>query len=255
MKMGLLNSGLQRRAARALDRQLDYQRRKADRLEGREQHVIADMIDHSREVRQKLEALAPIPADARVLEVGSGAHGLIFYFGTEHGVGVDPLADHYAKLFPAWQSRARTIAAPGEHLPFGDASFDIVLCDNVVDHAESPRRILEEIARVLAPGGRLYFEVNVHHPLYHMAATAHAGWRAIGVPFEITPFADHTVHFTIGAARRLFDGLPFRIVSESDNIEAVKRQSHETRIRHAGDRLKRFFFKNAQYEAIAVREP
>lgn len=252
--MGLRTSGLKRRAERALGRQLDYQRRKAERVKGHEQELIADMMAHSGEVRRKLEARGPIASDSRVLEVGCGAHGLIFYFGTENPVGVDPLADHYAELFPAWQSRARTVAAPGEQLPFQDGSFDIVLCDNVVDHAEGPRRIVEEIARVLRPGGTLYFEVNVHHPLYHAAASTHAAWRALGIPFEITPFADHTVHFTVAAARRLFDGLPLRIVSESDNVEEVKQRSHQLPVRHAGDRLKRFFFKNAQYEAIAVRE-
>jgi SAM-dependent methyltransferase len=253
--MHLLKSGLQRRAARALDRQLDYQRRKSERLRGREQNVVAEMMARSQEVRQKLEAVAPIAQDARVLEVGSGAHGLVFYFGADKGIGVDPLADHYAALFPAWQSKATTIAARGENLPFEDASFDIVLCDNVVDHAESPRRILEEIARVLAPGGSLYFEVNVHHPLYHVAASAHAGWRALGIPFEITPFADHTVHLTIDAARGLFRDLPFRIVWEDDNIQQVKRDAHRVPVRHSGDRLKRRFFKNAQYEAVALREP
>jgi SAM-dependent methyltransferase len=253
--MGLQTSGLKRRAQRALDRQLDYQRRKSDRLKGREQELIAEMMAHSAEVRRKLETIAPIAPDARVLEVGCGAHGLIFYFGTSDGVGVDPLADHYAELFPVWQSRARTIAAGGEKLPFADASFDVVLCDNVVDHAESPRTILEEIARVLRPGGTLYFEVNVHHPLYHVAASTHATWRALGIPFEITPFADHTVHLTVASARSLFTGLPLRIVSETDNVEEVKRQAHRTAVRHTGDRLKRFFFKNAQYEALAVREP
>jgi SAM-dependent methyltransferase len=253
--MGLQTSGLKRRAERALDRQLDYQRRKAERLKGREQKLIAEMMAHSAEVRCKLETIAPIAADARVLEVGCGAHGLIFYFGTPNGVGVDPLADHYAELFPVWQSRVQTIAAGGETLPLPDASFDIVLCDNVVDHAESPRRILEEMARVLTPGGTLYFEVNVHHPLYHVAASTHAAWRALGIPFEITPFADHTVHLTVASARNLFAGLPLRIVSETDNVEEVKRQSHRAPVRHAGDRLKRFFFKNAQYEVIAIREP
>ncbi|HEX8532545.1 MAG TPA: class I SAM-dependent methyltransferase [Allosphingosinicella sp.] len=252
--MGLQTSGRTRRAERALQRQLDYQRRKSAQVKGHEQQLIASMMAHSNAVRGKLEAVKPIAPDARVLEVGCGAHGLIFYFGTENGVGVDPLADHYAELFPAWQSRARTIAAPGEHLPFKDASFDVVLCDNVVDHAEGPRQIVEELARVLAPGGLLYFEVNVHHPFYHVAATTHAAWRALGIPFEITPFADHTVHFTLDAARRLFDGLPFRIVSESDNIAEVKDQYDRSRTRHAGDRLKRFFFKNAQYRVIAVRE-
>ncbi len=251
--MGLRDSGLRRRAERALDRQLEYQRKKAARVQGREQDVIASMIAHSSAIRRKLEQVRPIPADARVLEVGSGAHGAIFFFGAKDGVGVDPLADHYAKLFPAWQSRARTIAAPGERLPFEDGSFDIVVCDNVVDHAENPRRIVEEIARVMAPGGMLYFEVNVHHPFYHVAASAHAAWRALGIPIEITPFADHTVHLTLDAARALFNDLPLRILSETNDVDEVKRARPSTR--HSGDRLKRLFFKNARYEVVALREP
>lgn len=212
------------------------------------------MAEHSAEVRDKLAAVAPVPGDARVLEVGSGAHGLIFFFEGSERVGVDPLADEYRTLFPAWQDRARTVAGFGERLPFADSSFDIVMCDNVVDHAESPRRIVEEIARVLAPGGLLYFTVNIHHRAYHWAATAHASWRAVGVPLEITPFADHTVHLTLDRARALFDGLPLRILRHSDTIEETRQEGRTMPVRHVGDRLKRWFFKNARWEAIAVRE-
>lgn len=249
-----METWLQRRARRALERQLDYQRRKSEKLRGHEADLMAAMAEHSAEVRAKLAAVAPIRADPRVLEVGSGAHGLIFFFEGAERVGVDPLADHYRALFPAWQGRAETIAAGGETLPFADASFDIVLCDNVVDHAEGPRRILEEIARVLTPGGLLYFTVNVHHPVYHWTATAHSAWRALGIPVEITPFADHTVHLTLDAARRLFAGLPLRIVRQSDTIDETKREGWTAPARHIGDRLKRWFFKNARWEAIAVRE-
>ena len=207
----MFNPGLRQRARRALDRQLEYQRRKALSIRGGEQAA--------------------------------------------ERVGVDPLADHYAELFPAWQGRVPTVAAGGEQLPFADSSFDVVLCDNVVDHATSPRRIVEEIARVLAPGGLLYFTVNVHHPFYHLAASAHAAWRAAGIPVEITPFADHTVHLTLAAARRLFAATPLRIVRECDTIDEEKRQVSAMKMRHMGDRLKRLFFKNALYEVIAVREP
>ena len=252
--MGLWNSGVQVRARRALDRQLEYQREKATQLKGSEEAVISWMVAHSQEVRRMLNDVRPVPADARVLEVGCGAHGLIFFFETENGLGLDPLAHHYAKLFPAWQNRVRTVTAAGECLPLRDGSFDIVLCDNVVDHAKDPRRIVEEIARVLRPGGVLYFEVNIHHSLYHVAASLHAAWRALGISFEITPFADHTVHLTLDAARALFEGLPFR-VRETHDIRQTKRRSSEKPIRHAGDWLKRFFFKNARYEVIAVRDP
>jgi SAM-dependent methyltransferase len=248
-------TALQRRARRALERQLAYQQAKAQRAAGHEDEYVAAMQSRSARVRARLEDVRPIEQNARVLEVGSGAHGLIFYFGTERGAGVDPLAADYAALFPAWQRRAQTFAARGELLPFADATFDVVLCDNVVDHAESPARIVSEIARVLAPGGLLYFTVNFHHPIYGVAARMHSAWNAAGLQLEIGPFADHTVHLTRGGAQSLFDGLPLRVLSERDNRAEAKAAARERPPRHAGDRLKRVFFKNALYEVVAVREP
>lgn len=242
-----------RQARRALERQLDYQQQKSRRARGHEEDYAEAMTRHARAVREKVEAVCPLDADARVLEVGSGAHGLIFYFGARLGVGCDPLAAHYAALFPAWQRRALTVAAVGERLPFADGSFDLVLCDNVVDHAEDPARIVREMARVLRPGGLLYFTVNVHHPVYAVAATAHAAWNAAGLRFEIGPFADHTVHLTLERARALFEGLPLRRLTETHNIDEAKASARQRPPRHAGDRLKRIFFKNALYETIAVR--
>ena len=222
-------------------------------MRGHEAEVMAGMALYSASVRKKLSAVTAIPPKCRVLEVGSGAHGLIFFFDGAERVGVDPLADHYKELFPLWQDRVRTIAAFGEELPFEDSSFDVVLSDNVVDHAANPRRIVEEIARVLAPGGVLYFTVNVHHALYHWAATLHAGWRALGIPFEVTPFASHTVHLTLDSARQLFAGLPLRIVREHNTVDETKREARALAPRHVGDRFKRWFFKNANWEVIAVK--
>ena len=92
-----------RRAQRALQRQLEYQQHKSQKLRGHEPQLISGMTQASAEVRAKLQQARPLADDARVLEVGSGAHGLIFYFGSPHAIGVDPLAHHYASLFPGWQ--------------------------------------------------------------------------------------------------------------------------------------------------------
>jgi SAM-dependent methyltransferase len=244
-----------RRARRALERQLAYQEAKAQAIRGHEGEIVRTMMQASLRVRERLERIRPIGPDAPVLEVGSGAHGLIFYFGARRGVGVDPLAVSYGTLFPAWQQQAPTVAAVGEVLPFATHAFDIVLCDNVVDHAESPARIVAEMARVLAPSGLLYFTVNVHHPIYSLAARAHAAWNALGVVHEIGPFADHTTHLTLAGARRLFRHMPLRILEETCPIDETKAAARQTRPRHIGDRLKRVFFKNAPYEVIARREP
>jgi SAM-dependent methyltransferase len=246
---------LRRRADRALLRQLEYQKVKALKVSGREAEVIATMSRASLRVRSILEEVKSVKPNARVLEVGSGAHGLIFSFGTCTSVGLDPLAVHYASLFPVWQRRAATVAAAGEALPFADSTFDIVLSDNVVDHAERPATILAEIARVLAPGGLVYFTVNVHHPFYAVASTMHNWWNMLGIPYEIAPFADHTVHLTLDQARSLFNGLPLSVVRERAYINEAKELVRRFPPRHAGDRIKRLFFKNALFEAVAVRQP
>jgi SAM-dependent methyltransferase len=242
-----------RLAQRALERQLDYQQKKSQHLKGREQDVIAAMQRSSTRVRDLLETFQPIAEDARVIEVGSGAHGLIFCFGAKHGVGVDPLAVSYRSLFPRWQNSATTIAAFGEQLPFANASFDVVLCDNVVDHAESPKQIIAELVRILKPGGLLYFTVNVHHPVYAVAAGLHSGWRGLGVPYEIGPFADHTTHLTLPSAAELFKQLPLEILSEKSNIDEARARARKQTARHMGDKLKSVFFKNALYELVARR--
>lgn len=253
-KMSWGESTRRKLALRALERQLAYQKRKAEHLRGHEEEVISAMMQSSRRVRNTIETFQPINPDARVIEVGSGAHGLIFYFGSQNGIGVDPLAVSYRNLFPRWQSCAPTVAAVGESLPFGDRSFDVVICDNVVDHAESPARIVRELVRILVPGGVMYFTVNVHHPVYAVAAGVHASWRAVGVPYEVGPFADHTTHLTVETAKRLFDGLPLLILSEKSNVDEAKARARKQPPRHVGDRLKRVFFKNALYEVVARRE-
>ena len=243
----------QKLAHRALERQLAYQERKAEHVRGHEDEIINAMKRSSHRVRELLETFQPISAVASVIEVGSGAHGLIFYFGAEPAVGVDPLAVSYGRLFPVWQRSAKTVAACGESLPFADQSFDVVLCDNVVDHAESPKRIVGELARVLAPGGLLYFTVNVHHPVYSVAAGLHSTWRAMGIPYEVGPFADHTIHLTLEAAANLFENLPLQVLSSKSNIDEARAQARKKPPRHVGDRLKCVFFKNALFEVVARR--
>lgn len=241
-----------KQAERALERQLDYQQRKAKFVAGREAEIISAMQRSSKRVRDLLESFKPINDSARVIEVGSGAHGLIFYFGGRSGVGVDPLAVSYRALFP-WQKCATTVAAFGEQLPFADESFDFVICDNVVDHAESPATIVKELVRILRRGGLLYFTVNVHHAIYSVAAQTHATWRAVGVPLEIGPFADHTTHLTPSAAKKMFDDLPLRLLSEKHGVVEAKEKARKLPPRHLGDRLKRLFYKNALFEIVAEK--
>ena len=240
---------------RALERQLAYQDDKAVLLRGREEQVAAALRDAWGAVEAKVQRVAPLAADARILEVGSGAHGLVFGIRGRRAVGVDPLAVEYARLFPAWQADVPTLAGDGARLPFADGCFDLVLCDNVVDHAERPAGIVQELVRVLAPDGVLYFTVNVHHAGYAAVAMAHRAWNGAGLRLELRPFADHTVHLTPAAARRLFDGLPVDVRHEATVRLDPAAQAQGRRLAPLQHLVLRALFKNAVFELIARRRP
>jgi SAM-dependent methyltransferase len=45
------------------------------------------------------------------------------------------------------------VIADARRLPFPDAAFDAVVCSNMLEHTPSPAAVLDEVARVLMPGG------------------------------------------------------------------------------------------------------
>lgn len=53
------------------------------------------------------------------------------------------------------------VRAPAENLPFEDSSFDCVTATMVICTMPDPRGGLDEIARVLKPGGKLLFPEHV----------------------------------------------------------------------------------------------
>ena len=251
---GWLARAAHKRAVRALVRQLDYQKKKAEWAVGSEDEFFRSNFLRAQVVRRRLESEVPISGSSKVLEVGSGAHGLIFGFGPCLGVGIDPLAAEYKILFPKFQNSALTAAAAGERLPFADATFDAVLSDNVIDHAERPFAIIDEMVRVLRPGGVFYFTVNVHHGFYDLTSRLHGAWNAAGLRLELSAFADHTVHLTEKRISGYLRGTGLRIVDERDNVVETIREQRTAKALDPDSLLKKLFFKNALYELIAVKE-
>jgi SAM-dependent methyltransferase len=47
------------------------------------------------------------------------------------------------------------VQADGTQLPFISGSFDVVMCSEVIEHIIDPDRMVDELARVLRPNGRL----------------------------------------------------------------------------------------------------
>jgi SAM-dependent methyltransferase len=100
----------------------------------------------------------------QVLEVGCGAGVDLARFarGGADVTGVDVAASAIALAranFDQQQLRGRLEVADAEHLPFADATFDLVYAHGVVQYTANPQALVDECYRVLRPGGTAIFQV------------------------------------------------------------------------------------------------
>ncbi len=101
----------------------------------------------------------------RVLEVGCGAGGMLGplqRYGTVHGLDIDRDYVQYC----AQRGFQRVLCGSGYELPFPDASFDLVCLFDTIEHIPEEQLAMAEIARVLKPGGRVFFSVPAYQWLW-----------------------------------------------------------------------------------------
>ncbi len=116
--------------------------------------------DSDRAARFVLKCAGPL--GRRVLEVGTGKGRFLVTLARRvpRVVTVDPDAaeQRFARLNAAHARlgrRIRFVAADGADLPFADASFDAVVSMNALHHIRRINAVLDEMARVVRPGGKI----------------------------------------------------------------------------------------------------
>jgi SAM-dependent methyltransferase len=110
----------------------------------------------------------PIAAGEQVLDLGCGfgRHAFEAYRRGAHVVAVDRSLDEVAQVTAMFKAMAvegeapagtaaRAVRADLLALPFPDASFDVVMASEVLEHIPGDEMAMAEIARVVRPGGRV----------------------------------------------------------------------------------------------------
>lgn len=109
-------------------------------------------------LEQEWKKFNKLEKNPKILQIGCGPEDIINYLKNGKKYAVDPLADFYKAHFKMDYKNLEFINGRGEELPFKDKFFDIVVLANVLDHVESPGKVLSEIKRVLKDGGVFHFE-------------------------------------------------------------------------------------------------
>jgi SAM-dependent methyltransferase len=127
-------------------------------------------------LRDAMTEFAPL-LYGRLLDVGCGSKPYRSLFAVTAYIGLD---------IDSELTRTRGIADylyDGNAFPFADASFDSVLCNQVLEHVFNPDEFLGEMMRVLKPGGKLLLTVpfvwDEHEQPYDYARYSSFGLRAL----------------------------------------------------------------------------
>ena len=172
------------------------------------------------------QAAPPSDGAARVLENGCGvgmylaplrrALSTPLVYGLEYDFGRAAEAGRR-------DQPSQVVCAAGEQLPYPRDTFDVVLSNEVIEHVRDDRQALEEMARVLKPGGRLILFCPNR---WYVAETHGIYWRGQyhfgNIPLvNYLPdawrnrLAPHVRVYTAHSLRRLLAGLPLHILMQT----------------------------------------
>lgn len=113
-------------------------------------------------IHKRLLEYVDLPQPANVLDLGCGTGRLLQRLATQfpqlRGTGLDLSSNmvRQARLSNRHHPRLIFLEGKAESLPFGNGQFDAVFNTISFLHYSEPKQVLNEVSRVLCPGGRFY---------------------------------------------------------------------------------------------------
>ena len=108
--------------------------------------------------------LRGLKKDALILNIGSGVHR---FKGNVLNVDIFPY-------------KGVDVVANAEELPFATGSVDAVVCESLLEHVPRPQKIVDEMYRVLKPGGKMYIVIPFVYP-FHASPNDFYRWSVTGL--------------------------------------------------------------------------
>jgi ubiquinone/menaquinone biosynthesis C-methylase UbiE len=133
-----------------------------------------EMVDHEdrhwwhvgrRRILCDVLARCELPQEARLLDAGCGAGGMLSalnVYGSVSGLDMNPELVALARQ----RGYEDVVAGIVEELPWVDESFDLVTLLDVLEHTADDLVTLEEMRRVIRPGGHLLVTVPAYQVLW-----------------------------------------------------------------------------------------
>jgi dolichol-phosphate mannosyltransferase len=164
-----------------------------------------------------------ITGEGAVLDVGCGSSRIISDL-PRGSVAMDVL---HRKLRYARKFGKPLIRASGFALPFADESFSCVLCSQVIEHVPKESPILDELCRVLKPGGRLV-----------LGTPDYANWQWVYIEklYGLVPGGykdEHISHYTNEELVRIMSARGLRLEEERYILQGELIQAYRKPARSA----------------------
>lgn len=142
------------------------QRYEKEWWETRQEQVDFDFYrEYAKELLEQTRGFIEMSAATAILEIGSGAGGIITFLPSDDRHAIDPLEDFYTSVLGFQAQRDHNVIyqkAKAEHLPYENQRFDLIICDNVLDHCDDVGMVFKEMCRVLRDDGKVYLRLNLY---------------------------------------------------------------------------------------------